>query len=515
MLNKLSEAIRRATTITHIAAAARKASATSGDERIAAQRALAALLADAKGIPMKVGQFMAESGGEDAYAPLTSGVEPVAFERIQIEIEAALGGPLGDTFTSIEPAGIAASLGQVHRATLRSGETVAVKVRYPDIVSAVEAELRLAQFLPGLGPVRTWGFDLESYKRVLSDDLHAELDYRGECKRQQEFLTRMNITGLVIPRTYPEFTAENLLIQSWEEGLPLASIGHWPGQDRGKVGLILMCTLFQSLFHHGEIHGDPHSGNYRYRRNSAGAPEVVLLDFGCTIPIARRARLGLLKLILGANENDETDPMACFEAMGFDPAKLQHMEILLPALSRILLEPFTSPTNFQIHTWDLRNRVDRLLGELKWWFRSAGPANLLLVLRAFRGLMAQLQFLGVSQPWMPVLMRVADPALCEEARRLELTSSPKGSRSTAGFRALAQYLRVKVCESGHPIVAISFPASQTVFLEDLIPDETLARIQAVNIDLAAIRVRAVSNGLRPQELFTFEDGKRNYRVWLE
>ena len=109
MLNKLSEAIRRATTITHIAAAARKASATSGDERIAAQRALAALLADAKGIPMKVGQFMAESGGEDAYAPLTSGVEPVAFERIQIEIEAALGGPLGDTFTSIEPAGIAAS----------------------------------------------------------------------------------------------------------------------------------------------------------------------------------------------------------------------------------------------------------------------------------------------------------------------------------------------------------------------------------------------------------------------
>ncbi len=515
MLNKLTETIRRATTITRIAAAARKTSATSGDERIAAQRALASLLADAKGIPMKIGQFMAESGEGDTFAPLTSGVEPVAFERIQIEIEAALGGPLGDTFAAMEPVGIAASLGQVHRATLKSGETVAVKVRYPEIVSAVEAELRLAHLLPGLGPVRTWGFDLESYKRVLSDDLHAELDYRGECQRQQDFLARMNITGLVIPRTYPEFTAENLLVQSWEEGLPLASIGHWPGQDRLKVGLILMCTLFQSLFHHGEIHGDPHSGNYRYRRNSAGAPEVVLLDFGCTIPIERGARLGLLKLILGAIENDETDPMACFAAMGFDPAKLQHMETLLPALSRILLEPFTSPINFQIHTWDLRNRVDRLLGELKWWFRSAGPANLLLLLRAFRGLIAQLQILGVSQSWLPVLMRVVDPALCEEARRLELPSRPKGSGPTAGFRALAQYLRVKVCENGHPIVAITFPASQTIFLEDLIPDETLARIQAANIDLVAIRVRAASNGLRPQELFTFEDGERNYRVWLE
>lgn len=515
MLDKLTETIRRASTITRIAAAARNTSTASGDERIAAQRALASLLADAKGIPMKVGQFMAESGGGDAFASLTSGVEPVAFERIQIEIEAALGGPLSDTFASVEPAGIAASLGQVHRATLKSGETVAVKVRYPDIVSAVEAELRLAHLLPGLGPVRTWGFDLASYKRVLSDDLHAELDYRGECQRQQDFLARMNITGLVIPRTYPEFTAENLLVQSWEEGLPLASIGHWPGQDRRKVGLILMCSLFQSLFHHGEIHGDPHSGNYRYRRNHAGAPEVVLLDFGCTIPIARMARLGLLKLILGAIENDETDPMACFEAMGFDPAKLQHIEELLPALSRILLEPFTSPTNFQIHTWDLRNRVDRLLGDLKWWFRSAGPANLLLLLRAFRGLMTQLEILGVSQSWLPVLMRVVDPALCEEARRLELPSRPEGSGPTGGFQALAQYLRVQVCENGHPIVAITFPASQTIFLEDLIPDETLTRIQAANIDLVAIRILAASNGLRPQELFAFNDGDRSYRVWLE
>jgi hypothetical protein len=102
-----------------------------------------------------------------------------------------------------------------------------------------------------------------------------------------------------------------------------------------------------------------------------------------------------------------------------------------------------------------------------------------------------------------------------EARRLDLPSSPKASGPTGGFRALAQYLRVKVWENGHPIVALTFPASQTILLEDLIPDETLARIQAANINIVAIRKLAASNGLRPQELFSFEDGDRNYRVWLE
>lgn len=515
MRNKLTETIRRATTLTRIAAAARNSSVALGDERIAAQRALASLLADAKGIPMKIGQFVAESGGGDAFAPLTSGVEPVAFERIQIEIEAALGGPLGGTFASIEPAGIAASLGQVHRATLKSGETVAVKVRYPDIVSAVEAELRLAHLLPGLGPVRTWGFDLDGYKRVLSDDLHAELDYRGECQRQQDFFARMNITGLVIPRVYPEFTAENLLVQSWEEGQPLESILGWPEQDRRQVGMILMCILFQSLFHHGEIHGDPHSGNYRFRRNSAGDPEVVLLDFGCTVPVPRAARLGLLKLILGAIDNDDTDPFSCFCAMNFDAEKLKPIAHLLPVLSKIFLEPFTSSVPFQLRSWDLRGRVDLLLGDLKWWFRSAGPANLLLLLRAFRGLMAQLDALGVALPWQSVLLRVSGPDLCQEARGITLPPWEEGTSQSGGFKDVAQYLRVRVCENGNQVVAVTFPASQTIFLRDLIPEETRERIEAAGVDLTAIQAQACANGLRPQELFHFEEGARSYTVWLD
>ncbi len=73
---------------------------------------------------------------------------------------------------------------------------------------------------------------------------------------------------------------------------------------------------------------------------------MVWLDFGCTVAIPRAARLGLLTLILGAIENDETDPATRFSALDFDADKLEPIAHLLPALSKILLGPFTSPTPF-------------------------------------------------------------------------------------------------------------------------------------------------------------------------
>ena len=512
-LKKVTETVRRAKVIGQIAAAARSAARTSGSEKLAAQRALAGLLADARGVPMKVGQFLSSASESEAFDGLVRGIEPLPLEVIRPGVERALGGAIEEHFASFDPVGIAASLGQVHRAVLPTGETVAVKVRYPGIVDAVDAELRLAKLVPGLGPVRKWGFDLDAYKRVLHDDLQAELDYRSELRRQEGYRGRMNVSGLVVPRVYPALSSESLLVQGWEEGAVLDEIHHWPEQDRKHVAVVLMCTLFQSLFVHGEIHGDPHLGNYRFRRGQGGVPEVVLFDYGCTIPVDRTARLALLKLILGALEDSDTDPMACFQAMGFDTAKLSSIQAVLPALSKVLFEPFLIQTPFVLQHWELGKRVDSLLGELKWWFRSAGPANLLLLMRAFHGLVMQLETLAVRLPWQAILFRVVGPELCREARELPLPPVPEGSPAT--FRGLAKYLKVRVMEDGRQVVAVTFPASQTSVLDDIVPEETRAKIDAAGIDLVGIKNRACANGLGPQDLFTFEDGGRSYRVWLE
>lgn len=510
-LDKFSDTARRAGTLGRIAAAARTVARTQGDEKTAARRALAGLLADARGIPMKVGQFLSSATDSDIFDDLARGIEPLHFDAIRPEIEAALGGPLEAHFARFEHAATAASLGQVHRATLHNGEDVAVKVRYPDIVGAVEAELRLAKLIPGLGPVRTWGFDLDAYKRVLHDDLQTELDYNAERLRQEGYRARMNVGGLVVPRTYPALSSNAVLVQSWEDGLFLDDIRHWPREDRMHVGLILMCTLFQSLFVHGEIHGDPHIGNYRYRRGASGTPEVVLLDYGCTIPIEPTARLAFLKLILGTIENDETAPIPCFQAMGFDAEKLAAIEPVLPALCEVLFDPFLSQTPFVVRHWALGKRVDNLLGELKWWFRSAGPANLLLLMRAFHGLVMQLEALDINLPWQPILFRVVDPALRQEARMLHLPAAP----ATVTFRSLARYLKVQVLEGGRQVVAVTFPASQTAVLEEIVPDETRDRIEAAGLDLLEIKRRACARGLCPQSLFEVQQGDRRYRVWLE
>lgn len=515
-IEKIFQTARRAATIGRIAAAARRAARESGAEKEAAQRALAGLMADARGIPMKVGQFLAGNGQDAIFKSLATGVEPLPFDDVRPALEAALGGPLEAHFAAVESRGIAASLGQVHRATLHNGNDVAVKVRYPGIVASVEAELRLAKLLPGLGPVRAWGFDLEAYKRVLCDDLREELDYGAERGRQERFANTINVSGLVVPRVYPALSTESVLTQSWEGGALLDQITHWPEGQRKHTGVILLCTLFQSLFVHGEIHGDPHLGNYRYRIGQAGTPEVVLFDYGCTVAVDRTARLALLKLILGAIDEDGTEPMRCFQAMGFDARKLDSIQAVLPALAKVLLEPFTLRTPFVLRHWNLGKRVDNLLGELKWWFRSAGPANLLLLLRAFQGLIMQLEALQVSLPWQAILFRVVDPALRKEARQLALPPLPA---STAGeirdFSSLARYLKVRVLEDGRQVVSVTFPASQTAILEEIVPEKTREKIAAAGLDLDAIKQRACASGLGPQALFEFEEANRSYRVWLE
>lgn len=513
---KLTQTARRARQVAGIANAAHKAATASDSTREAAQRALAERMADARGIPLKIGQLMGTLTKGDAFVDLARGVPPQPIAVIRPAVEAALGQPLESVFAEFDDIGIAASLGQVHKARLHTGAQVAVKVRYPEIAGAVDAELRLARLVPGLGPVRKWGFNLDEYKNLLHDTLKEELDYRGELERQLQFRATVNVNGLVTPILYPELSSETILVQSWEDGVTLDEAAHWSDERRRHLAVILMCTVFQGLFAHGLVHGDPHNGNYRFRIDTDGKPEVVLMDYGCVLAVPLEARRALLKLVLGAIEDDETDPLLCFHAMGFDAAKLQPIRSVLPALTKVLVEPFTTPYAFSIHHWDLQERVDTLLGELKWWFRAAGPPKVLLMMRALHGLIMQLEALQINLPWMAVFKRIVPPDCCSEARAAVLPPLPAGVDDVAmGFSALAQYLKVQVLENGHQIAAVTLPAAQVTLLESIIPEDVLSKLHAASIDVAGIKARACATGIVPQALFEHTDETRTYRVWLE
>lgn len=497
-------------------AAKRVANASDEKQKDIARKALANLFANSRGVMMKVGQLLADSDNSP-YRKLLDNIEPYTLEYILPYLEDSLGKPVSQVFQSIEEASAAASLGQVHKAILHTGETVAVKIQYPEIGEAVDAELRLAGLLPGVGPVKKWGFDLESYKQELKANMSRELDYLSEAKRQQKFAEQVSIEGLTIPRIYMEYCSEKVLVQDWEPGLSINDISNWSSEVRQEIARILIKTLFKSLFVVGEIHGDPHIGNSFYRKNRSGKPNVVLLDYGCTVPIDKNARMALLKLIVSLKEGLEVSPLQCFSAMGFDAKKLSYIDSALPMLSTILLRPFLVDGRMKLSDWHLQKDLDSLLGEKRWWFRSAGPANLFLLIRAFQGLVQNLDYIKSFSSWSDLLYESLGPELIQQARDYTLPDLDSDALvHSISTSALAKELKVSVWNNKQKSVGVSMPASAVLELEDIMPEDVYLQLkQSSDINLELIMQKVKDSGIAPQTVFDYEVGSKRYKVWLE
>ncbi|MFU8787575.1 MAG: AarF/UbiB family protein [Methylobacter sp.] len=509
--------LKRALHFFRIGRAAKKLQRSQNEtERLLAKQALAALLADARGITMKIGQLFAGTDGSTPFQPLVEGIEPLPLKTMIPLLEKELGRKAKSVFRTIEPAIAAASLGQVHLAELKNGDKVAIKIRYPDIADAIDAELGLVGLLPGVGPAKRWGFDLNAYKTCLHDNMQRELDYRSEAQRQDYFGRMVQVPGLKVPSVYLDLCTERVLVQSRAEGVLIDKIAHWPEQDRLDVGKILILTLFKSMFVAGEVHGDPHPGNIFYAYDDYGQAQVSLLDYGCTIRISEARRLALLKLIIGCRERSPTKPLECFAALGFDSNKLSYISGALPALCQLLFRPFLVNHAFDPAQWQLGKSVNELLGDYRWWFRSAGPADLFLLMRAFQGLTQQLQQLEVNVPWWPLLQQAVGTELIRQATDYKLPAIEQPTITALSFDQQATWLCVRVNENGEQRVSVKMPAEAVLDLEHLIPEDVLAHIVASGlIDLKQLTDSLRTNGIIPQQLFVFEDGKKTYQVWLE
>ncbi|MFN7962276.1 MAG: AarF/UbiB family protein [Thermoanaerobaculia bacterium] len=488
----------------------RRRHGSTESERERAWQAIAGLFRDARGITMKVGQVLL---GDRPGAEVVRS-EPLPLAAIRPALEAELGSRLSHSFRRFDESRAAASLGQVHAAELLDGSRVAVKVRYPGIERAVRRELRLAGLLPGVGPLRRFGFDLDRYRRLLAEDLARELDYRSEAERQLRFYHQLAVPGLVVPRPFPSLSRPGLLVQSWEDGEPLSSARGWPRLERAELARILVRTLLASLFQLGEVHGDPNPGNYLFRRGENARPEVVLLDYGCTLELESPRRLALLQLLLALREGGSIDLLACLGAIGFDLAKLAPLADRLPEICQALFEPFLLDRPFDPSRWRLAERLGELLGELRWWFRAAGPADSVFLLRAFQGLAQQLEALDVPLAWWPMLTAVVPEETLAEARRLELPT-PAGITEPPRLECLARFLRVVIQDQGEELLALCLPAVEVAHLEELVPPAVAESLAGRGVRLGELVRRVLAGGVRPQELIALEDGTRTYQVWLE
>jgi len=485
------------------------------DSQQRARHSLMQQFADARGVTMKVGQLFAAAGeAADELAPLIKSIEPLPLKKMLPVIEKSLGCSWKKVFKSIDESIAAASLGQVHHAVLQNGDEVAIKVQYPDIQMAIDAEMKLLGMMPKAGPVKQWSFDLDGYRHVLKDNMHNELDYRHEAQTQIFFLHHLNLPAVVVPFVYEHLSSEKLLVQSWEEGLYLDQTLNWPQQSREKIACTLLGLLLTSLFKTRQLHADPHMGNsyFRNKENTSSEIEMVLMDFGCTIELSEAQSLALLKLIISLREKTSGLPIRNFAAMGFDAEKLARIEPYLPRLCLYLFEPFLKDEVFRLNHWQVGEKITDFLAEKRWWFRSAGPAKLIFIMRAFQGFTQQLQMLNVDINWWKVLHEVLPEDLIEKARNYQCPVVGENE----SIKALANVLKVKVIKQGVTKVEVDLPAEAVLNLEQFIPAEIQLKLKkSSEIDLKEIIEKVRLSSLAAQTVFDYEDNNQRYQVWLE
>lgn len=243
----------------------------------------AATLGNMKGVVMKMGQmasFVAAVLPEEVQGQLSvlqQDAPPMTWELAAAQIESEFGKPAEEVFAEIEtePAA-AASIGQVHRARLDDGTEVAVKIQYPGVAAAIEADLANADLLKMLMRRNAPDVDLDPYVEEFRKRVTEELDYTVEAEHQREFANAWSdFDDVVIPEVV--MATRRVLVTEWHEGVRFSDVTGLPQADRDRIGELLFRYVQRCIAELAVFNGDPHPGNYIFLEDG----RVVFLDFGC------------------------------------------------------------------------------------------------------------------------------------------------------------------------------------------------------------------------------------------
>ena len=245
--------------------------------------------------------------------------EPIALEQVREAIEDALGTRLNKVFDRFDevPLGCA-SLAQVHRATLRDGRMVAVKVQRPGIIETIRDDLETLAGLAGrvdrmtdLGRRMRFADWVHEFRKTLL----AELDYRTEAENLDRFNAHFaQYPELFVPTPVWDLTRPRLLTMELVTGTKATDISGLQRTERdlGPLATALMRGYLDQVFVHGEIHADPHPGNLLVTDDG----RLALLDLGMVAHVPPKQRERLLKLLFAAVDGRGEQVAAEAVAMG-------------------------------------------------------------------------------------------------------------------------------------------------------------------------------------------------------
>lgn len=484
-----------------------------GEKQMAAQH-LAEMMGEERGLFLKIGQLMGSSTEslEEFKGLLKTPKAALSHGEIIAALESNLGVRGEDIFESFSEKGIAASLAQVHRAKLVSGEVVAVKVQIPGVDEALRAQMKLFGLVPVVGkmagPQRKWGMDFGVYQNLFDANFKAELDYLQEAENQCRFFEALSdFSGVRVPQVMNVKQGSKVLISEWVDGKTLTEfLQESTVEERRLIANRLLSSFLHLFFQHGYLQADYNEGNFLIDENS----NLVMLDFGSCYQFSKEYRLALASLIVALREQKSVAYRDYFCALGFDEKKIKHLESELPWIGRILFEPFLMDRQSDLATWEVERRLTQLLGETKWWFRSAGGADFFLLMKAFSGVVRLIEQLGISLNFR----RAIDDVLVGLTFEINQYVPPAREGSVRVLRGMAQSIEVSVFENGIQNVNVVLPGKALADLPDYIDEELKAKISASGVDVDELVRKAISGGAKPQVLFEMKSGSKCYRVEL-
>jgi predicted unusual protein kinase regulating ubiquinone biosynthesis (AarF/ABC1/UbiB family) len=293
---------------------------------------LKAALGGLKGPLMKVAQILSTVPDmlPEEYtaelAQLQTNAPSMGWAFVKRRMITELGADWQSRFASFEhTAAAAASLGQVHRAVSLDGEQLACKLQYPDMASAVEADLSQLKLVFSIYRRYDGAIDPTQVHAELAARLREELDYRREAKNMQLYgrmLAREE--GVHVPVPVPDLCTDRLLTMTWLTGDPILRFVDDHIDDRNTVARNMFRAWYVPFYEFGVLHGDPHLGNYTVRPDGS----VNLLDFGCIRIFRPEFISAVIDLYWALCRDDRDLAVRAYETWGFKDLSWEVIDIL-------------------------------------------------------------------------------------------------------------------------------------------------------------------------------------------
>lgn len=371
------------------------------------------VLGTMKGAAMKIGQlasfidteFIPEEYRDlyqDKLSKLRSEAPSMSWDKVKKVLEEEWDGePVEELFEDFEhEAAAAASIGQVHRAVLRDGRKVAVKVQYPGIAEALRADLQNAQMLMRMAKAIAPGLDARAAAAELKERVLEELDYEYEAQNQRTFSRAYRGHPFIyVPDVITRLSRRRVLVTEWVDGVGFDEVKARPQDERDRFAEIVYRFCFGSIYHLQHFNADAHPGNYLLLDDG----RVAFLDFGMTKQLDKEQIALEIAAIDAAFEQDPERLRRALSELGFlnKPDRVD-AERLMDHV-RVIGGWYMEDRDVTIDSTLVMNAIaavtDPRAGFYDLWRKENIPANELMGRRMETGVLAVLGQLRATRNW--------------------------------------------------------------------------------------------------------------------